>query len=150
MRIILRKRVENLGQAGDVVDVKDGYARNNLIPYGFAYPYTEQNRKRVEAERRRMDEARRYHLDKMRELKEALETLSCTITARATEEGRLFGSVTATTIAEALQKKGMPIEPDMVALDVPIKELGVYEVMIRLAEEIEVHLRVWVVEEEKQ
>ena len=148
MRVILRKRVERLGKAGDVVDVKDGYARNNLIPYGLAYPYTEENIRRVEAEKKKTDEMKQYHLSRMRELKEALETLSCTITMRATDEGKLFGSVTAATIAESLQSKGLPIEPGMVELEVPIKELGVYEVVIHLAEEVDAHLRVWVVEEE--
>jgi len=149
MRLILRRRVERLGNVGDVVEVKDGYARNYLLPYGFAYPYSEENIKRVEKERKRMAERYQSHLAKMGELKEALETTSCTVTVRATEDGKLFGSVTAAMIAEELKKKGLPVEEAMIRLEAPIKELGVYEVLVHLAEEIEARLRLWVVEQEE-
>jgi len=150
MRLILRRRVERLGGPGDVVEVKDGYARNFLLPYGLAYPYSEANIRRVEKEKRQMAERYQAHLSKMGELKEALETTSCTVAVRATEDGKLFGSVTAAMIAEELQKRGMPVTEEMVRLEAPIKELGVYEVRIHLAEEIEARLRLWVVEQEEQ
>ncbi len=149
MRLILRRRVERLGNVGDVVEVKDGYARNYLLPYGLAYPYSEENIKRVEKERKRMAERYQSHLAKMGELKEALETTSCTVSVRATEDGKLFGSVTAAMIAEELNKKGLPVEEGMIRLEAPIKELGVYEVLVHLAEEIEARLRLWVVEQEE-
>jgi len=149
VRIILRKRMERLGQPGDVVNVKDGYARNYLIPYGFAYPFTEENVKRVEVEKKHLEERQKYQIDKMQELKQALETLSCTIAVNATEEGRLFGSVSAVTISEELKAKGLPVEPTMIALEVPIKELGAYEVTVNLAEGVSARLRVWVVEKEQ-
>ena len=149
MRLILRRRVERLGNVGDVVEVKDGYARNYLLPYGLAYPYSEENIKRVEKERKRMAERYQSHLAKMGELKEALETTSCTVSVRATEDGKLFGSVTAAMIAEELNKRGLPVEEGMIHLEAPIKELGVYEVLVHLAEEIEARLRLWVVEREE-
>lgn len=149
MRLILRRRVDRLGGPGDLVDVKDGYARNYLIPYGLAYPYSEANLKRVEKEKKLMAERHQARLEKMGELKEVLETTSCTISARATEDGKLFGSVTAAMISEELQKRGIPVTEEMVRLEAPIKELGVYEVHIHLAEDIEARLRLWVVEQEE-
>jgi len=149
MRLILRRRVERLGNVGDVVEVKDGYARNYLLPYGLAYPYSEENIKRVEKEKKRMAERYHSHLAKMGELKEALETTSCTVSVRATEDGKLFGSVTAAMIAEELNKKSLPVEEGMIRLEAPIKELGVYEVLVHLAEGIEARLRLWVVEQEE-
>ncbi|MCX7704167.1 MAG: 50S ribosomal protein L9 [Planctomycetota bacterium] len=118
------------------------------MPYGFAYPYSDDNIKRVEAEKKLLKERELYHLDKMQELKQSLETFSCTLSVKATEEGRLFGSVTAVTIADELKANGLPVEPSMIALESPIKELGAYEVTIRLAEGVDAHLRVWVVEKE--
>ena len=92
----------------------------------------------------------RAHIGRMGELREALETTSCTITVRATEDGKLFGSVTAASIAQELQSRGMFVEEEMVLLEAPIKELGVYEVPVRLAEGIEARLRLWVVEQEEK
>ena len=150
MRIILRAHVKRLGGPGDVVDVKDGYARNYLIPYGYAYPFSEENVRRVEAEKKRMQERYQMHLSKMGQLKEALETTSLSIAVRATEDGKLFGSVTAATIASELKERGYPVEEHMIELEAHIKELGVYEVPIRLAEGIEARLRLWVVEQEAE
>ncbi len=150
MRVILRVHAQGLGKPGDVVEVKRGYANNYLVPYGIAYPYTEENARRVEAEKKRMHQQYEAHIGRMGELREALETTSCTITVRATEDGKLFGSVTAASIAQELQSRGMFVEEEMVLLEAPIKELGVYEVSVRLAEGIEARLRLWVVEQEEK
>lgn len=148
VQIILRRDVDNLGEAGEVVDVKAGYARNYLIPQGLALKATEGNLRRLEEERRhavRAAEREREHAD---ELAERLEGRSVTFTVLAGEEGKLFGSVTSADIAEALAREGVPVDKRMVELEEPIKQLGVYRVSVHLHSDVRPEVKVWVVAEE--
>jgi large subunit ribosomal protein L9 len=148
VRILLRERVDNLGNPGDVVNVKAGYARNYLLPSNLAVEVTDENVRRIQKEQ----EQRRKEMEKLQlelnELKEKLEQTSCTVIAQATEEGRLYGSVTSAMVSEALAKKGMDIAEKSIVIEEAIKELGIYEIKVLLAPEIEAVTKLWVVEEE--
>ncbi len=145
MEIILRQAVENLGKTGDVVNVKPGYARNYLLPHGLAYEATPGNLKRIQQERDRLEAAENERRGTAQGLAERLEQVSLTFSARVGEEGKLFGSVTATDIAQQLEAQGYHIEKRQIDLHEPIKALGVYRVPIRLHADVKPEVRVWVI-----
>jgi len=146
--IILQEDIENLGSAGDVVDVKPGYARNFLIPRGLARRATEGNLKRIEEERRRREHAASRELQEAEGLASELEGLSLSFSVRAGEEGKLFGSVTAQDIADRLAEQGFEVDRRTLQLEEPIKELGVYRVSVDLHSEVQPEIKIWVVAEE--
>lgn len=144
MKLILKKEVEHLGEAGEIVDVKPGYARNYLLPQGLAYEASEANLRRIEEEKKREEEqARREYLEARRRASQ-IEDLVLVFEVRASEEGKLFGSVTPADIAQRATERGLDFELDrkLVALDEPVKELGVYRIPVRLHEEVETELEV--------
>ena len=144
MKLILREDVEHLGQPGDLVTVKPGYARNYLIPRGLAYRATEANVQRIEEERRlREERARRIYLEANRQASR-LEVLSLHFKARASEEGTLFGSVTARDILERAREADLGFELDKgsVLLDEPIKSVGEHVVTMRLHAGVEAGVRI--------
>lgn len=148
MEIILRDNIENLGKAGEIVDVKDGYARNFLIPKGLAVIATRSSKKVIEEE----DQQRKIRARKIKRnlegTAEKMKGISCTITVQASDEDRLYGSVGASDIAEAINKHSdIKIESKQIILEEPIKILGVYTVTVRLHKEVEVPVKVWVVKE---
>ncbi len=150
VKVILRQGIEKLGVEGDVVNVRSGYARNYLLPKGFAYEATPANMRRIEDERRRMEErARRDYLEARRRAK-ALEGVSLTFEMRAGEESKLFGSITSADITERLNQQGLDFEVDrrQVELEEPIKALGVFSVPIRLHAEVRPEIKVWVSKQE--
>jgi large subunit ribosomal protein L9 len=148
VRIILRKDMENLGEAGDIVDVAAGFARNYLLPQGFAYEATDANVRRHEEELRHMAQRSSRDLDRAESQAEKLEGVSVTFRVKAGEEGRLFGSVTSSDIAGALAEQGHEIDRHIIRLEEPIKQLGVYKVPVRLHAEVQPEVSVWVVAEE--
>jgi large subunit ribosomal protein L9 len=145
MEIILREDVGRLGKSGQVLKVKDGYARNFLIPKGLALKATSDNLKRVEEEKKikaiRKDREKR----EAQTLAEKLASISCTISVEVQEDGTLYGSVTGADIASALESDGFKIDKKTVLLDEPIRELGIYRVRMRLYPEVTTELKVWVV-----
>jgi large subunit ribosomal protein L9 len=145
MEIILRQAVENLGKTGDVVNVKPGYARNYLLPHGLAYEATPGNLKRIQQERDRLEAAENERRGAASTLAEKLEQVSLTFSARVGDEGKLFGSVTATDIAQQLEAQGFHVEKRQIDLHEPIKALGVYRVPIRLHADVKPEVRVWVI-----
>jgi large subunit ribosomal protein L9 len=147
MDVILRQDVEKLGRAGEIVTVKDGYARNFLLPRGLAYQATEGNKRRLEAEKGRQAKRQAGEVAGAREVAARIEALSLTFTMKAGEGDRLFGSVTAADIAEKLHGEGIQVDKKAIDLDEPIKALGVYKVPVRLHHEVKPELRVWVVRE---
>jgi large subunit ribosomal protein L9 len=148
MQVILRERMENLGDAGEVVVVKAGYARNYLIPKGFAYEASDSNLRRIERERAHATKRAEQDRDAARSRAASLEDVSLTFHARAAQEGRLFGSITSADIAERLAEKGIEIDRRQIELDEPIKALGVFSVPIRLHAEVRPEIKVWVIKEE--
>jgi large subunit ribosomal protein L9 len=145
--VILRQAVDNVGQPGDIVKVSPGYARNYLLPRGLAYEATPGNRKRIEAERSRLEAAENARRNAARTLADRLEQVSLTFSARVGEEDKLFGSVTAADIAQQLHAQGFEIEKRQIDLHEPIKALGVYKVPIRLHADVKPEVRVWVIKE---
>lgn len=148
MQVILKERVENLGEPGDIVAVKPGYARNYLLPHGFAYEATAANIKRIEGEKEKLAAKAAGQLADARSRAGAIENISLTFHARAGEEGRLFGSITSADIAERLAEQGVEVDRRHIELEEPIKALGVFNVPIRLHAEVRPEIKVWVIKEE--
>jgi large subunit ribosomal protein L9 len=133
MRIVLRDDVDNLGKKGDLVDVADGYARNFLVPRGLALKASAGSQKQADAMRRNREVRESREREAAQALAAQFEGRTITIKARAGGEGRLFGSVTANDIAEAVQKQtGADIDRRKLTLDEPLKELGGADVSVRL------------------
>lgn len=147
MEVILRQSIENLGNPGDVVTVKAGYARNYLLPRGLAYEATPGNLKRIAVERQRLEAAENTRRDSAKELAKRIEEVSLTFSARVGEEGKLFGSITAADIAHQLETQGISIEKRQVDLHDPIKTLGVFRVPVRLHADVHPEVRVWVIKQ---
>ncbi|MCD6380162.1 50S ribosomal protein L9 [bacterium] len=148
MEVILRDDVENLGKSGDVIDVKNGYARNFLIPKGLAVRATKTGKRIIEEENQQRKMRARKIKRNLEGTANKMKGISCTITVQASQEDRLYGSVTASDIAEAITKQGeVEVSQKQVVLEEPIKILGVYTVTIRLHKEVEVPVKVWVVKE---
>ena len=145
MKVLLRRNVPSLGKIGEVVNVKTGYARNYLIPQHQAMVPTPGNMKRVEAEKA-------TYLAELAKIKEeyqaraaVLQAKEVTISARANEEGHLYGSVGPAQIAAALAAQGVFVDEKTIKLDNPIRKLDKYDVTIHLAEEVDATIHVWVV-----
>ncbi|MFL5612142.1 MAG: 50S ribosomal protein L9 [Gemmatimonadaceae bacterium] len=147
MEVILRHAVENLGKPGEVVKVKNGYARNYLLPRNLAYEATPGNLKRIQQERDRLEAAENQRRGAASEIATKLEQVSLTFSARVGEEGKLFGSVTAADIAQQLEQQGFHIEKRQIDLHEPIKTLGVYRVPVRLHADVKPEIRVWVIKQ---
>jgi large subunit ribosomal protein L9 len=147
MDVILRQDVEKLGRAGEVVTVKDGYARNFLLPRGLAFLANEGNRRRLEAEQRLRTHRADQAVAEARETALRLEAVSVSFTMKAGEGDKLFGSVTAADIADRLAAEGFAVDKRAVELEEPIKSLGVYKVPVRLHPDVKPEVRVWVVKE---
>ncbi|MGI8618280.1 MAG: 50S ribosomal protein L9 [Gemmatimonadaceae bacterium] len=147
MEIILRQAVDNLGHPGDIVTVSAGFARNYLLPRGFAYEATAGNKKRMEQERARLEAAENSRREAAEEIAKKLEPVSLTFSARVGEEGKLFGSVTTADIAHQLDAQGFKIEKRQIDLHEPIKALGVYRVPIRVHADVRAEIKVWVIKQ---
>jgi large subunit ribosomal protein L9 len=131
MEILLIENVPNLGVRGDIVNVKDGYARNFLLPRKKALPVTAGNKRQIELEKERNLKLRAKELAAAQSLKEQLEAISLSVAKKVGENGHLFGSVTNADVAELLKAKGFEIEKQSISLP-HVKDLGEYAVDIRL------------------
>ena len=145
MEVLLRRRIETLGEAGEIVQVAKGYARNYLFPHKLATPVTDENLRGLEAEKRRAKREAARRLQALVGFAKKLDISSCTVVAQATDSGHLFGSVTGAQIASALAAEGFEIDEKTIHLEDPIKETGVYAVEIHLAPDVIATARVWVV-----
>ena len=147
LRLILNEDVEHLGTVGDIVDVAPGYARNFLIPRNLAVPATTRNVKQLEHTKRLIAVKRAKALTVAAALSKRLGEVSVTIAKPVGEEDKLFGSVTNRDIADALAKEGFTLDRRNIVLDKPIKNIGVYNVDIKLHAEVATQVKVWVVAE---
>lgn len=145
IELLLTKKVEGLGAAGEVVEVKPGYARNYLLPLGMATRATPHNVRMIEVQRKKNAEAAKKKREDLEKLARDLAKQSVSIEANANPEGHLYGSVGPAEIAAALAKDKITIEPSTVRLEGPLKELGLYAVKVQLAEDLETEIKVWVV-----
>ncbi|TLD40587.1 MAG: LSU ribosomal protein L9p [Candidatus Jettenia ecosi] len=148
MELLLKKNVDNLGMIGDIVKVKEGYARNYLLPRGLATTVSPANVKQIEKEKIKMTLQLKEENERLRGVLDKIAAASCIIPAKANEEGKLFGSVTSAQIAEALAKEGYPVDKEMVKLDNPIKVCGVYDVVVAVNMELQTKCKVTVVNED--
>lgn len=147
MEVILKEDVPNLGKMGEVVRVRDGYARNYLLPRGMVLIANKKNLKSFEHQKRVVSAQRERVLKQAQSLGEKLAALVLTIPVKAGEEGKIFGSVTNIDIEEALRAKGFEIERRKIHLGEPIRSLGEFEVPIRLAADVTANVKVAVVSE---
>jgi large subunit ribosomal protein L9 len=151
VKVILRQDVEKLGEAGEIVAVKPGFARNYLLPRGFAFEATAANMRALEDERSKAEaKTKRDYLEARRRASK-LEGVSLTFHARAGEESKLFGSITSGDIADRLNaEQGLDFEVDKrsIELDEPIKALGVFSVSVRLPADVKPEIKVWVIKAE--
>lgn len=147
MEVILRQAVENLGHPGDLVKVSAGFARNYLLPRGFAVEATDGNRRRIAQEKARLEAAEAARRQTASEYASKLEQVSLTFSARVGEEGKLFGSVTAADIVHQLEAQGYQVEKRQIDLHEPIKALGVYRVPIKLHADVKPEIKVWVIKQ---
>jgi len=145
MEIILTKDVAKVGKAGAVVRVKDGFARNLLLPRGLAIPVTPGNLKKLEQEKQKLNQELEKDKQAAIALKERLDVLSLTLPAIAQDEKSLYGSITALDIANALKEEGIELDKNRIILSEPIKLLGIYEIPIKLHSEISAKLKIWIV-----
>lgn len=147
VKVILRQDIEKLGEAGEVVTVKPGFARNYLLPRGYAYEATAANLREIEQEKSRVEaRGRRDYLEARRRASQ-LEGVSLTFHAKAGEESKLFGSITSADIADRLNEQGIDFKVDRrsIELEDPIKTLGVFSVPIRLHTDVKPEVKVWVI-----
>lgn len=147
MKVILRRDHETLGKIGDVVDVKDGYATNYLLPKGIAYAALKGNIKALEEEKKSAERRNLQELKAAETLATELETVSVTIPVQVGEEDKIFGTVTTQMIADALKEKGHEIDKRKIEIEEPIKALGIYGVSIKLHQNVSAKIKVWVVRE---
>ena len=142
MKIILTQDIHDLGLEGDILEVANGYARNYLLPKGFALEATTQNMKLLETRRKKIEAKRLRAKEEAEGLKQKMEALELCFTQKAGEEGKLYGSVTAIDIAEELEKQGIVVDRRKIVLDKPIKEVGEFEVKVKVYPEVTATLKV--------
>ena len=147
MKVILRKEHEKLGQIGTLVEVKDGYARNFLIPKGIAYPATDGSMRALEEEKKQAARRLGKELKTSEKLAAELEKVSITLQMKVGEDEKLFGAVTSQMIADSLKEKGFDIDKRIIELEEPIKALGIYNVNVKLHANVSGKVKVWVVRE---
>ena len=147
MKIILRQDFEKLGKTGDIVEVKDGYARNYLIPRKIGFLANAGNLRKLEEEKKQHTTNQTRALQHSKKMASELEKVSVTLKVKVGEDEKLFGSVTSQMIADALLEKGLTIDKRIIELDEPIKALGIYTVNIKLHTEVAGKVKIWVVRE---
>jgi large subunit ribosomal protein L9 len=147
MEIILREDVQHLGKVGDVVKVKDGYARNYLLPKGLAYPATEANKKKIAYEGERIAKQRAVEKTAAETEATRLADVKLTFAVKVGEEEKLYGSITASDIQRKLEELGIHVDKRKIDLHEPIRELGEFNVAIKIHPEVRPEVRVTVVKE---
>ncbi len=150
MKVVLKQHVPDLGRRGEVVEVAAGYARNYLLPQGFALGASQGNVQAIESERKSYLVREAKQIEEAQEIKQAIEKLQLTLKMQASEDGKLFGSVSERIIVEALEEEKIKIERQMVRLESPIREVGRYTLRIHLHPEVDAELGIWVVEEKSE
>ncbi|MDI6774242.1 MAG: 50S ribosomal protein L9 [Verrucomicrobiota bacterium] len=147
IQVLLMANVNDLGSEGDVASVSDGYARNYLFPRKLAAPVTDATRRQLAKIQARRETDHQAALDAAWQKAAELSKLSCTIPVKTSEGDNLYGSVAVTDIANALAQQGVTLDKEALILEKPIKELGVFDVKVKLHPEVEASIKVWVVEE---
>jgi large subunit ribosomal protein L9 len=144
VKLLLKESIKNVGRVGDIVDVSPGYARNYLLPRDLALQPTPGNVKKVEERRKEIEKQERDRRDQQAALIQRLSGVEVTLERRANEQGHLYGAVSATEIAKALQAQGFNIEPEDVNLPGRLDRIDTYQVTIKFAEDLTTDVKVWV------
>jgi large subunit ribosomal protein L9 len=147
MKVILRQNFETLGQIGDLVEVKEGFARNFLIPRKIAYVALKGNIKALEEEKKIFLKKKQHEIQTAENLAAELEKVSVSIPVQVGEEDKIFGSVTTQMIADSLKEKGFDIDKRKIEIEEPIKSLGIYGISIKVHSSVNAKIKVWVVRE---
>jgi len=147
MKVILRQNYETLGQIGDVVEVKNGFGRNFLIPNKIAYAALKGNIKALAEEKKTFDKKKQHEIQTAEKLASELEKVSVSIPVQVGEEDKIFGSVTTQMIADALKEKGYDLDKRKIEIDEPIKSLGIYGISVKVHANVNAKIKVWVVRE---
>lgn len=150
VEVLLAEKVPHLGDQGEIVRVKPGYARNFLLPQGLATVATEHNKRMVEVHKAKQVEVEKERLKNLRKLKDDVQNYSVTVEANANEEGHLYGSVIDADISRMLKQANYDVAPEQIKLEGPLKELGMYTVKFQLHEDVKGEVKVWVVPGAKQ
>jgi large subunit ribosomal protein L9 len=147
MKVILRQNYEGLGSIGDVVAVKDGYARNYLVPRNIAYRATAGSLKALEEEKKQHERKEVKTVKEAEALSSKMSNVSLTIAMKVGEDEKLFGSVTSQMIADALATQNFTVDKRDITLEEPIKALGIFEVPVKVHAKVSAKVKVWVVRE---
>jgi len=145
VQLLLIQAVEDLGQQGEVVEVKTGFANNYLLPQGLATVATDHHRRMVEKHREKIEAIQKAKLKDLQAYAKTIGAQSVTIEANANDEGHLYGSVGANEITAALKQQEFEIKPAQIVLEGPLKELGLYTVKLKIHAEVETEIKVWLV-----
>jgi large subunit ribosomal protein L9 len=145
MEVILSKDVDRIGKAGTIIKVKEGFARNFLIPNGLAVVVTSANLKKLEAEKQNKTLQLEKRKKEAEGLRDKIASLSLTLPVLTQEEDKLYGSITSMDLANALKEEGFDIDKNVIDLSEPIKSLGIYEVPVKLHPEVIAKVKVWIV-----
>ena len=149
MELILLEKVQNLGELGDVVKVKNGYGRNYLLPQGKAIPATAENKAEFEKRRAELEKAANDRLVAARARADELDGTELTMPAKASAEGKLYGSIGPREIAEALTEQGKPVQKSEVIMgDGPVRTIGEFEIVLKLHADVSTAIKLIVVEDE--
>src|SRR2546430_7952898 len=144
VKLLLKESIKHVGKVGDVVEVSPGYARNYLLPRDLAVEPTPNNVKKIEARRKEVERLEAEKREQQKQLIEKLQGVEVTLERRANEQGHLFGSVSATDIAKALQAQDYAVEPDDVLLPGKLDQINTYQGRVKFADELETELKAWV------
>ena len=145
VELLLAEDVPSLGEQGDIVRVKPGFARNFLLPQGLATVATTENRRMVVRHKQKLADMQVQQLKNLRDQASAISKYSVTVEANANKDGHLYGSIVAADISKALNSAGYPVNAEQLRLEGPLKELGMYTVKIELHPEVTTEVKVWVV-----
>lgn len=147
MKVLLKESIESLGKLGDIVKVANGYGRNYLLPYGKAVLPTRENLRLIEMEKTKMLAQIAKEKEEFLLLATKVDDTSITIAMKSSEDGHLYGSVTTQIVSDCLMEEGLNVPIKWIAMDEPIKELGVYEIPLKMPHDVQVKVKVWVVSE---
>ena len=145
MKIILTSDYEGLGKAGELIDVKPGFARNRLLPNGFALRASKKNMALIEEKKKVLETNKKREDASLQDLLEQLSKTEITIEAKVGEEEKMFGSITSNDIQKSLEEKGVIIDRNTILLDSPLKSLGIFHVKVRLSKVHECEVKVYVI-----
>jgi len=145
MKIILISDYEGLGKAGELIDVKPGFARNKLLPNGFALRASKKNIALIDEKKKVIETSKKREDALLQDLLEQLSKTEITIEAQVGEEEKMFGSITSNDIQKSLEEKGVVIDRNTILLDSPIKSLGIFHVKVRLSKDYECEVKVYVI-----